>query len=191
MMAQLKFLLVNGVQVLRPIIFRLGHRYVRDDRVTMHIFLAARAFGAERAVYSGQKDPNMEAQFKELVTKWGGNFVVEYISDAIKQLTTWKQAGRELVHLTMYGLPVQEVIEKIQRSPREKVIIIGGAKVQRAIYRIADWNVAITSQPHSEISALSVFLHILFQGTELERTYDNARFQIIPQAHGKRVIQTE
>lgn len=157
----------------------------------MHIFLAARAFGAERAVYSGQQDPNIEAQFKEIVAKWGGNFTVEYISDEIKQLKTWKQAGRELVHLTMYGLPVQEVIDEIQQSPREKVIIIGGAKVQRSIYRIADWNVAITSQPHSEISALSVFLHILFQGTELEKTYDNTRLQIIPQAHGKKVIQPQ
>ena len=157
----------------------------------MHIFLAARAFGADQAVYSGQKDSNMEAQFEEIVAKWGGNFTVEYISDEIKQLKLWKQAGRELVHLTMYGLPVQEVIEEIQHSPREKVIIIGGAKVQRSIYHIADWNVAITSQPHSEISALSVFLHILFQGTELEKTYDNARFQIIPHARGKKVIQPE
>ena len=157
----------------------------------MHIFLAARAFGAEHAVYSGQKDPNMEAQFKKIVTKWGGNFTVEYISDEIKQLKIWKQAGRELVHLTMYGLPVQEVIEEIQHSPREKVIIVGGAKVQRSIYRIADWNVAITSQPHSEISALSVFLHILLQGTELDKTYDNARFHIIPQAQGKKVIKPQ
>ena len=157
----------------------------------MHIFLAARAFGADQVVYSGQKDPNMEAQFKEIVDKWGGNFTVEYFSDEVKQLKIWKKAGRELIHLTMYGLPVQEVIEEIQRSSREKVIIIGGAKVQRSIYRIADWNVAITSQPHSEISALSVFLHILFQGTELKKTYDNARFRIIPQAQWKKVIQPE
>lgn len=157
----------------------------------MHIFLAARAFGAERAVYSGQQDPNLEAQFKEIVTKWGGKFTIEYIADEINQLKLWKQTGRELIHLTMYGLPVQEVIEKIQHSPREKVIIIGGAKVQRSIYRIANWNIAITSQPHSEISALSVFLHILFQGSELEKIYDNARLRIIPQAQGKKVIQTK
>ena len=155
----------------------------------MHIFLAARAFGAEQAVYSGQKDPNMEAKFDEIVAKWGGNFTVGHILDENKQLQRWKKAGRELVHLTMYGLPVQEVIEEIQHSPREKVIIIGGAKVQNSVYRIADWNVAITSQPHSEISALSVFLHLLFEGTELEKTYDNARFRIIPQAQGKKVIQ--
>jgi tRNA (cytidine56-2'-O)-methyltransferase len=157
----------------------------------MHIFLAARAFGAEQAVYSGQQDPTMEAQFKEIVTKWGGNFTVEYIPDESEQLKTWKQAGRELIHLTMYGLPIQKVIEEIRCSPRDKVIVIGGAKVKRSIYRVADWNVAITSQPHSEISALSVFLHLLFEGTELEKTHDSAQFQIIPQARGKKVIQTE
>lgn len=180
-----------GVQSLATVILRLGHRFVRDDRVTMHIFLAARAFGAEQAVYSGQQDPTMEGQVKEIVKKWGGNFTVEYTSDALKQLQTWKQAGRELIHLTMYGLPVQDVIEKIRRSPREKVIIIGGAKVKRSIYDVAEWNIAVTSQPHSEISALSVFLHILFQGAELEKMHENARFYIIPQAHGKKMIQTE
>ena len=173
------------------IILRLGHRFVRDDRVTMHIFLAARAFGAEKAVYSGQQDPTMEAQIKEIVRKWGGDFTVEYTSDELKRLKTWKQLGRELIHLTMYGLPVQEVIEKIRRSTRDRVIIIGGAKVKRTIYNVADWNVAITSQPHSEISALSVFLHVLFQGTELEKIHENAQFYIIPQAHGKKIIQTE
>jgi tRNA (cytidine56-2'-O)-methyltransferase len=153
--------------------------------------LAARAFGAEKAVYSGQQDPTMEGQIKEIVMKWGGNFTVEYTSDTLKRLKTWKHAGRELIHLTMYGLPVQEVIEKIRGSPRDKVVIIGGAKVKRSIYNIADWNVAVTSQPHSEISALSVFLHVLFQGAELEKTHDNARLHIIPQAHGKKMIQTE
>ncbi len=155
----------------------------------MHIFLAARAFGAEKAVYSGQRDPAMETQLKAIVTKWGGDFTVEYTSDAYTDLKTWKQAGKDLIHLTMYGLPVQEAIEKIWQSPRDKVIIIGGAKVKRSIYEIANWNVAITSQPHSEISALSVFLHILFQGAELEKTYEKAQFHIIPQAYGKKIVR--
>ena len=69
--------------------------------------------------------------------------------------------------------------------------ILGGAKVSRAVYDIADWNISITSQPHSEISALSVFLHILFQGAELEKNYENARIYIVPQRHGKKIVQFE
>jgi len=38
------------------------------------------------------------------------------------------------------------------------MIIVGGAKVPAIVYEFADWNVAIASQPYSEISALSVFL---------------------------------
>lgn len=157
----------------------------------MHIFLASRAFGAEKVVYSGQRDTKMEARIEELVMKWGGVFTVEYTPDEVKLLKTWKREGKEIIHLTMYGLPVQEVIEKIRLSPQNKVIIIGGARVRRNIFNDADWNVAVTSQPHSEISALSVFLHELFQGTELEKTFENARLYIIPQIHGKKVIISE
>ena len=52
---------------------------------------------------------------------------------------------------------------------------------------MADWNVGVTSQPHSEVSALAVFLHELREGEELGVSFPGARRRVVPQARGKRV----
>ena len=69
----------------------------------------------------------------------------------------------------------------------DKLIVVGGAKVPGEIYEMADWNVAVTSQPHSEVSALAVFLHELYMGEELGLEFQGARLRIVPQSHGKLV----
>ena len=91
----------------------------------------------------------------------------------------------------MYGIPVQKVIQDIRRSLSDKLIIVGGAKVHNKMYGYATRNVAVSAQPHSEISALSVFLHELFEGHELEKKFENPRQVIIPQAKGKKVIKSQ
>ena len=168
-------------------VLRLGHRYVRDDRVTMHVFLTARAFGAGKVIYSGQKDEKMEEGVKKVVDMWGGLFKVEYVSDWKQTIKKWEEKGGEVVHLTIYGLPVQNVIHEIRDSKKDKIIVVGGAKVPRLVYELADWNVAVTSQPHSEISALSVFLHEIFQGEELYKTFKDAKLLVISQSKGKKI----
>jgi len=56
------------------------------------------------------------------------------------------------------------------------------------IYGLADYNVAVTGQPHSEISSLALFLDHLFAGTELRKEFPGAQIRIIPSKAGK---QTE
>jgi predicted SpoU family rRNA methylase len=41
-------------------VFRLGHRVQRDKRLTTHVALVARAFGADKMFYSGDKDTTVE-----------------------------------------------------------------------------------------------------------------------------------
>lgn len=170
-------------------VLRLGHRPERDKRVTTHVFLVSRAFGAHGAFYSGQKDEKVEASVKKVVELWGGSFTVEYTENWIKVVREWQKEGGEVIHLTMYGLPLNEVIHKIRDSTKDKLIVVGGAKVPRILYEIADWNVSITSQPHSEVGALSVFLHELYMGRELTKEFENAKIRIIPQAKGKKLIK--
>ena len=172
-------------------VLRLGHRPERDKRVTTHVFLAARAFGACGAFYSGQRDEGVERSVKKVVDMWGGNFTVQFIEDWIAKIKEWRKNGGEVIHLTMYGLPLNEVIQKIRGSNKDKLIIVGGAKVPKIVYELADWNVSITSQPHSEVSALGVFLHELYMGRELNKTFENAKIRIIPQERGKMVIRTQ
>lgn len=170
-------------------ILRLGHRPERDKRVTTHVFLVARAFGAQGVFYSGKRDERIEASIRKVVELWGGSFSVEYVKDWIKKIREWQKSGGEIIHLTMYGLPLDEVIREIRESERDKLVVVGSEKVPRIMYEFADWNVSITSQPHSEIGALSVFLHELYMGREIRREFENAKIKIIPQAKGKKAIR--
>ncbi len=165
-------------------VLRMGHRPQRDKRLSTHVLLAARAFGAEGAIYSGAMDPRLEETVAEFVEDWGGGFTVRHTESWRATVKAWRG---EVVHLTMYGLPVQQVIQEIRASSKPKLVAVGGPKAPREIYDLATWNVSVTSQPHSEVSALAVFLHMLFEGTELERSFEDARLSIKPRGHGKDV----
>jgi len=165
-------------------VLRLGHRPSRDKRVTTHLLLAARAFGARGALYTGTRDPSVEDSIRRVREDWGGEFTVEFVESWRRALREWEGG---IVHLTMYGLPLHEVIPEIRSDPTEKLLVVGGAKVPGEVFGVADWNVGVTPQPHSEVSALAVFLHELFQGRELEAEFPGARLRIVPQERGKLV----
>ncbi|MCW4050856.1 MAG: tRNA (cytidine(56)-2'-O)-methyltransferase [Candidatus Bathyarchaeota archaeon] len=165
-------------------VLRLGHRPQRDKRLSTHLLLAARAFGATNAFYAGTKDIRMEEGISRIVEEWGGDFKVKYAESWRNVVKNWEG---EIVHLTMYGLPVQEVASKIRENNEPKLVVVGGSKVPRDMYDLADWNVSVTTQPHSEVSALAIFLHMLFDGEELSRSFKGARLRINPSGHGKDV----
>ncbi len=167
-------------------VLRLGHRPTRDKRVTTHLFLAARAFGASGATYTGVKDPSLEETVNDVVINWGGQFSIEFNDDWRESISRWKRGGK-VVHLTMYGLPLQRVIPDIRDDASDILVVVGGKKVPGEIYGMANWNVAVTSQPHSEVSALAVFLHELFEGREFENVFEDSRLRVVPQDRGKKV----
>lgn len=165
-------------------VLRLDHRPTRDKRVTTHLFLAARAFGASGATYTGRRDPRLEETVNKVVSDWGGQFRLEFADGWRELIRGWKCSGM-VVHLTMYGLPLQDVIREIRDDPVGKLVVVGGAKVPGEVYGMADWNVAVTSQPHSEVSALAVFLHELSEGQGLSAAFKGARLKVVPQERGK------
>ncbi len=164
-------------------VLRLGHRPQRDKRITTHVCLVARAFGADKVIIS-TRDVKVEETVRDVVSRFGGNF-------EIKSGIPWKNVIREFngikIHLTMYGLPIDETIEKIPKD-KDLLIIVGAEKVPREIYDLADYNIAIGNQPHSEVAALAIFLDRYFEGGELKREV-NGRWKIIPQERGKKVIK--
>lgn len=169
---------------------RLGHRVRRDARITTHCGLVARAFGASEMVFSGEEDKGVIASLERVSENWGGSFRVTYVRSWKKYVESFDGIK---VHLTMYGLPIQQVIDEIRKVGRERsiLVIIGGEKVPATVYRLADYNVAITSQPHSEVAALAVFLHEYFSGKELELEFPGAKLKVIPQERGKKVAKVE
>jgi len=168
-------------------VLRLDHRKRRDARLTTHVCLTARAFGASKIILSGEKDKKLMENIEDVVKRWGGLFKVVYRKNWENTIEEWKKSGGEVIHLTMYGSPVQEVVDEIRNSNRKrnKLVIVGGSRVPTKVYKMADWNVSVTSQPHSEVSALALFLHLLFEAKELKLEFEGGKLEVLPSPNGK------
>jgi tRNA (cytidine56-2'-O)-methyltransferase len=170
---------------MRVVVLRLGHRPERDKRITTHVGLVARAFGAEEMLLTG-RDPHVEESLTDAAGRWGGNFRLKADVSWKGEAVRWKEAGGKVVHLTMYGSNLPDVIGEIRKS-ENIMIAVGAEKVPAEMYDLADWNVAVGNQPHSEVAALAVFLDRLFEGKELTQEFEGG-IRIIPSARGKQVI---
>ncbi len=169
-------------------VLRLNHRRIRDARITTHVCLTARAFGASGLFLDGDHDQKLIKNVQDVVKRWGGSFQMDYEKNWSNLLDEWKKSGGEIVHLTMYGEPVQKVTSTIKKSKKNKLVVVGGSRVPTKVYEEADWNVAVTGQPHSEVSALAIFLHLLFEGKELDLEFEGGEIKVLPLAKGKKVI---
>ncbi len=169
-------------------VLRLSHRASRDKRATTHLGLVARAFGAEKLLVTGAKDEHLADSIQRVVESWGGPFELEFAQSWRDVVASHKDEGFTAVHLTMYGLPVREHIADV-RNADKILIILGGEKVPGEVYEDADYNISVTSQPHSEIAALAVFLDRLFEGQELSLGFKNARMRLIPRERGKKIVR--
>jgi len=165
-------------------ILRIGHRPERDQRVTTHVGLTARALGA-KGMYLAASDKGVVESIADVAGRWGGDFFCEDNVRWRACIRDWKAAGGKVVHLTMYGLNLPDIIPAI-RDHQKILVIVGAEKVPGEIYGLADYNVAVTGQPHSEISSLALFLDHYYQGTELTRQFSGAQIRVVPSPAGKR-----
>jgi len=163
----------------------MGHRPERDKRVTTHVGLVARAFGADGMVISNTKDTTTEDSINKVVRSWGGEFFVKSGESWKKTIANWHKAGGLVVHLTMYGMPLDEVLKKT--DGRDLMIVVGAEKMPGEIFKIADLNIAVGNQPHSEVAALAIFLDRIFGGSELKKEFKNRRLKIIPTEKWKKI----
>lgn len=168
------------------VVLRLGHRRTRDARVTTHVCLAARALGAD-AVWVAEKDAELERSLKSVVERFGGRFEV-------KTGVPWRRAMAAFpgvkVHLTMYGRPIAEVEGELVEAAdgKDVMVIVGASKVPGEVFHMADFNVAVTNQPHSEVAALAIALDRLGRGSWARKRFKGGRVAIRPSARGKVVV---
>ena len=170
-------------------VLRIGQRPVRDDRVTTHVALVSRAFGASK-IYMTEANPEIKCTIQEMNEKWGSQFEVIYV-DNWKPVLKEKQGQNYLiVHLSMYGESINDIQDTLHEhlESRDILIVVGAKKVPRQVYEMADYNVGVGGQPHSEISALAVLLDRIHKGKQFEVKFAGAKQQIIPSRHGKNVI---
>ncbi|MHC3437510.1 tRNA (cytidine(56)-2'-O)-methyltransferase [Natrialbaceae archaeon A-gly3] len=169
------------------VVLRLGHRPGRDERMTTHVGLTARALGADRVIFPDNATGSLET-VTDITDRFGGPFEAELTDSPRAVIRNWEGA---VAHLTMYGERVQDVEGDIREAHwgngQPLLIVVGAEKVPFDVYEEADWNVGVTNQPHSEVAGLAVFLDRLFEGKELEAEWEDADRNVIPQETGKRV----
>ncbi len=172
------------------VVLRLGHRPERDKRITTHVGLVARALGVKGMLLASE-DKGVERSIKEVTKRWDGDFFLQTGVKWREELKKWKQTRGKVCHLTMYGENILDVIDEIrEEAKREKariMVVVGAEKVPYDVFEVADWNIAVTSQPHSEIAALALFLDYLQQGKELKTKFEHAKLELVPRRSGKEV----
>ena len=171
-------------------VLRIGHRLVRDDRTTTHAVLVSRALGCDR-IYMTDVDDEIKCTLEKVNKRWGGEneFHLEIIDSWKQIIKNWKANDGIVVHLTMYGALINDKIAEIKTLNQNILVIIGAEKVPKEIYFLADYNIAIGNQPHSEIAALAIFLDRIFDGNQFDRKLSNESIKIIPTEKGKNVIK--
>jgi tRNA (cytidine56-2'-O)-methyltransferase len=168
-------------------VLRLGHRPARDKRISTHVALTARAFGA-KGIFVSTKDEELEESVRDVAGRFGGDF-------EIRTGVKWKPLLRDFqgtkVHLTMYGVHVDDALPRIKKEAEGRILIVVGAeKVPADVYQLADYNVAVGNQPHSEVAALAVFMDRLTNGEGLRSEFEG-RLKVLPCERGKRVVDRE
>ena len=170
-------------------VLRIGQRVVRDDRVTTHVALVSRAFGVRR-IFMNEVNPEIKETIKSINVTWGGNFNVEFIENWKDTIRRYKNISK-IIHLTMYGQDINRIQDQIiSEMNKDILIVVGAKKVPREVYQLADYNVSIGNQPHSEISALAVLLDRIQKGKQFDTIFANAERRIIPQERDKNVLMT-
>lgn len=158
-------------------VLRLGHRAGRDDRISTHVGLTARQWGADEVVFSGERDESMLESQRDIIKRWGGEMKLRYTEE-------WRKEIREFdgfkVHLTMYGERIDDRMPDIedQASEKDVMVVVGAEKVPRWVYENVDVNLSVGNQPHSEIAALAVFLDRLT--VSIKEEFADAEIRVKP-----------
>mgnify|MGYP001198903722 CR=1 FL=1 len=172
-------------------VLRLGHRRDRDKRITSHLGLTARAFGADEVILAGERDPSALETWDSVTGRFGGEFLSRFEESPMSWLRKASKSGEvTIVHLTMYGRPWRESIPSIP-TDKPALVVVGGTKVPAEVYHLANHNVSIGNQPHSEVAALAIFLDSWIGPIDEKSKFSGAKMKVIPSAKGKVVINDD
>lgn len=172
-------------------VLRLGHRRDRDKRITSHLGLTARAFGADEVILAGDRDPSALETWDSVTERFGGEFSSRFEESPLSFLRKQAKSGEAtIIHLTMYGSPWEVSIPTIS-TDKPALVVVGGTKVPAEVYHLADHNVSVGNQPHSEVAALAVFLNSWLGPVDSDSKFSGAKMKVVPSAKGKVVINDE
>ena len=81
----------------------------------------------------------------------------------------------------MYAPSFETKLKQIKKL-KNILIIIGGKKVEPEFYELANYNLSVSNQPISEVSALGI---LLYKTKGIKTDFSNKKLEILPQTKGK------
>ena len=163
----------------------IGHRPERDKRITTHVALTARAFGASK-VYISNPDSRVIKSVDDVVAKFGGDFIISPTTNPKKVV---KDSKSLIVHLTMFGLPIDEKIEEINEGKKDILFIVGAEKVPPWVFELADYNISVGNQPHSEVAALAIAMNNF--SSESYNAKFEGKLSVVPSATHREMTESD
>ena len=111
-------------------VLRWGHRH-RDQRLTSHVALTARALGASGFIMTDITDTKVQKTIEKVMDSWGGDFIFEMGKHLKSVVKEWKKKNGVTVHLTAYGENIQtsDVMKRIKSTGKDVLVIVGSQKV--------------------------------------------------------------
>lgn len=165
-------------------VLRIGHRPERDKRITTHVALVSRAFGADRILVD-TRDLDLERNFTSTCERWGGSAAIK---TGVKYREEMKNFKGQIVHLTMYGEELGKGMATLDPK-KDLMIVVGAEKVPREVYELSTINISVGNQPHSEVAALAVFLYS-YHGSKMPE-FSDGQMKIVPDPRGKTVLEND
>ncbi len=147
---------------------------------SLDLFLVSRAFGASNITIISPGRINTEQLIKKcnkINRDWGGKVAISFSNDINKFIKSKKNYIK--IYLTRYGTPIKKV-EYIIKTYKNILLMLSMEEHEKRLYKIADFKISITNQPHSSEAAIAIFLHNFYNGRELAIHFENARYKIAP-----------
>ena len=154
-----------------------------SPEANLDIALTARAFGASSITFlsnSRKPDQNIIRHIKGVNKKWGGKFSISFSNNWKEFLKSKKNYIK--IYLTRYGVPIKKV-EYALKTYKNILIVVSMTESIKSLYKNCDFNVSITTQPHTCASSIAVFLHNFYNGRELAMHFENAKYKVVPEEH--------
>ncbi len=153
--------------------------------------LTARALCASGFILADVEDAHIEETVTKITRLGAETSTLKWEHLGRRAVRDWKAKGGIIVHLTAYGENIQtsDVIGRIKAAGKDVMLLVGSQKVPGEFYsdEVSDFNVAVGNQPHSECSALAIFLDRYFEGKELAKPFEKAKITIVPKERGKEI----
>ena len=167
-------------------VLRIGHRPERDKRITTHVALTARAFGASRISFH-RPDSRIVDTVSDVGEKFGGDFEIRTLSNPKNFV---RNLEGTIIHLTMFGISIDEEIDKIKKIVAPLLFIVGAEKVPPWVFDFSDFNIAVGNQPHSEVAALAIALSKV-NNKPYNQNFGGGQLRVIPSSERRNMIEVK